>query len=302
MIFKAYVCAVLHSPLIHAFFSLNLLNSASTFINITLSLRIFLIYAFLDTAECWLLAIYYNLTVFRTKLVNWFHYCIPWISCFCFWSSTHLVILTLCYERHQMDSAGTKHILVFNNTCLRSSTLLLPVPGNIIAFLRRSLRGVVCGFSQCRRVGVVKWQYRLKEKKKNRVKISCWKLNFSQDVLQLRPGDVSLLFCGLKYRIFCLIVPSSERKRISKQKRNIFQQVKNEAEERLEAIWVDLLMILLPPRDFSVNVCLCMPHCGNCSWNPSWKSLFDSRAQHCKAGSLKWDERSILQLHTLVEI
>lgn len=76
VIFKAYVCVVLHSSLIHAFFSLNLLNSAS--INVALNLYYFPhIFAFFDTAECWLSAIYYNLTVFRTKLVKWFHYCIP---------------------------------------------------------------------------------------------------------------------------------------------------------------------------------------------------------------------------------
>ena len=64
------------------------------------------LFAVFDTTECWLSAIYYNLTVFSTKLVKWFHYCTPRSSYFCFWSSTHLVILTLCYERHQMDSAG----------------------------------------------------------------------------------------------------------------------------------------------------------------------------------------------------
>lgn len=64
------------------------------------------LFAFFGSAECWLSAIYYNLTVFRTKLVKGFHYCTPWSSCFCFWSSTNLVILTLRYERHQMDSTG----------------------------------------------------------------------------------------------------------------------------------------------------------------------------------------------------
>lgn len=72
------------------------------------------------------------------------------------------------------------------------------------------------GLSQWRRVKVVKWQYKLK---KNQVKISCWKLNFSQDFLQLRTGDVFFfLICEVKYSIFCLIVPSSEIKRKFKQK------------------------------------------------------------------------------------
>lgn len=72
----------------------------------SLSIYFHHLFAFFDTAECWLSAMYYNLTVFRTKLVKGFHYCSPWSSCFCFWSSTNLVILTLRYERHQMDSTG----------------------------------------------------------------------------------------------------------------------------------------------------------------------------------------------------